>query len=95
MDKVTLISITVDELKELIREAVREELSAREQKPDEKMLSINEVCKMFHPSVTRATVHNWSKRGLLKKYYIGRSVRFKYSEIMEAAKHLKKYKSIH
>jgi excisionase family DNA binding protein len=90
INQITLISITLDELKNLIKEAVREELEAREQKEDEKMLSVSEVSTLF--GVTKATVYNWTTEGKLSKYKVGGKVFWKYSEVMEAAKQLKKYK---
>ena len=60
---------------------------------DEKLLSASEACKLFVPSISRLTLIRWTKADHLKEYRIGGRVYYKQSEIIEAAKHLEKYKS--
>ena len=60
---------------------------------EEKLLSASEACKLFVPAISRLTLIRWTKADLLKEYRIGGRVYYKQSEIIEAAKHLEKYKS--
>lgn len=55
---------------------------------ENKMLTPYEVGRVF--SVSRTTICNWTKNGYIKSYHIGGRVYYKNSEVVEAAKHLKK-----
>ena len=70
----TLVSIGPEELAELVKKAVREELAHNPPKPKKNFLDAGEVAEHF--SVSRATVHNWAndegcphlKRGKLLRF---------------------------
>jgi hypothetical protein len=60
---------------------------------EEKMLAPKAACALFDPQITPQTLASWSRKGHIKIYCIGNSRPFyKHSEILEAAKTLKKYK---
>ena len=83
--------IPVNEAAALLRNIVREELrNKRQEELQEKMLSPAETCEMF--DITKVTLNDWSAKGLLTKHYLGRRVYYKYSEVMDSLKTLKKYK---
>lgn len=88
-----LLSIPANDLRQLISECVNDCLQkAATAQTEEKMLSPKQALKLFNPAPSIATLAAWEKRGLLKKYYLGGRTFFKQSEIIEAAKQLKKYK---
>jgi excisionase family DNA binding protein len=53
--------------------------------PDQEVMTVTEVMEAL--GISRATLHNWRKRGLLVAYQIGfsRKVRFKRAEVMAFA----------
>lgn len=82
-----------EDLAQLIKQAVKEEVQAamkqlKKEELEERFLSIEETCKIFVPAISRQTLHNWTTQGLIKSHAIGRSVFYKYSDIIEAAKPL-------
>lgn len=94
MDKVILSPIELQELLSGLRSVVKEELQAQQkQQLEEKLLSPAETCKLFQPTISKVTLAAWSTQGLLNDYRIGGRVYYRYSEVIEAAKHLKRYKA--
>jgi hypothetical protein len=67
-----------------IREKNKEDLQ-------EKFLSPDKTRRMFHPEVSLVTLNSWAEKGLLNKHYIGGRTYYKYSEVIEAVKTLKRY----
>src|SRR5438270_6475176 len=67
-----------------IREKNQEELQ-------EKFLSPDQTRKMFDPVVSLVTLNSWAEKGFLNKHYIGGRTYYKYSEVIEAVKTLRKY----
>lgn len=74
MKSVTAVFLSPEELAQLVRQAVREELAASPPKPRKNFLDAGEVAAHF--GVCRATVHNWAndegcpciKRGKLLRF---------------------------
>ena len=94
MDKVILSPIELQELLNGLRSVVKEEIQAQQQQQlEEKLLSPAETCKLFQPAISKVTLTAWSNQGLLTDYRIGGRVFYRYSEVIEAAKHLKRYKA--
>ena len=89
MADILLSSIPLDDLKNIFREILREEMASN--KVDEILLSNKEACKVFQPAISRVTLASWVKRGLIPSYVIGGRTYFKRSEIIKAAKELKRY----
>jgi len=84
------------ELKELISDAIRDQINQflepepqKHTKSDEEFLSIEQVCKMFN--VTRTTILDWRKRGLLKSISINRRVFFMRSDLLDQMKKQNRY----
>ncbi len=85
-------SVRPDEFYNRFREIIREEVKAKvEQELEEKYLSGEKARKLFDPEISRGTLHNWVKKGYIKKYDLNGRSCYKRSEIMEAAKEFKKY----
>ena len=92
-NQLILSQIPVNEILEGLRQIVREEIKSEKQAGlQEKLLSPSETCKLFQPNISKVTLANWSEQGLLKKHSLGGRIFYKYSEILESLKTLKKYK---
>jgi hypothetical protein len=55
------------------------------------LLSPAETCKLFSPEISRVTLHEWTKQGLIPAYRMGGRVYYNYGEVIESAKRIKKY----
>jgi predicted DNA-binding transcriptional regulator AlpA len=53
----------------------------------EELLNMEEVLKFL--KVSKVTIHNWKKKGIIKSHRIGRKLYFKRCELMNAIKHQK------
>ena len=80
---IQLLNLSTDELKEAILselkpqlESLRQEL--RQQEPEE-YLTRKELAEKL--KITLPTITDWSKKGILKPYRLGKLVRFKKSEV--------------
>ena len=88
IDKVVLLSIPIEELKEIIGQVVEEKLrefssSLSHRKPPEKeFLTRQEVCQMLQ--INLVTLWRFAREGRLKQYRIGRKVFFLAEEVREA-----------
>jgi len=58
----------------------------------ERMLSVQEACKVFVPAISRQTLNNWTRDGKLPAKKIGGKLYYRYSELLSACQTLKKYK---
>jgi hypothetical protein len=90
-NNIILIPVPLADLIEQIRAVVKQEIKA-EQQADEKLLSVAEACKLFKPAISRQTLTNWTKEGLIPmSKYNGKNF-YKLSDILEAGTTLKRYK---
>lgn len=78
------ITISAGQLKECIDYAVGKQLNEAEKRENERMLTTEEVCEIAQ--VSRQTVHRWKTAGIIPFLKIGKSVRFKYSDVMNLLK---------
>jgi hypothetical protein len=93
MDKILFSPIDLQELISNVRTVIKEEIQAsQEQQLQEKLLTTEEVGELLR--VSRQTVINWSREGILIKYTMGHKVYWKYSEIITALKTVKKFKRL-
>ena len=80
---VQFIQVTPDELQEKILNGINKKLDElkKEFQPKEptEYLTRNEVKDLF--KVDLSTVHNWTKKGKLKAYYVGGRVYYKRNEV--------------
>jgi len=92
MEQITLYPIPLDQIAELLQKIIREELQAQQiLAAQEKMLSPKQTCNLFNPTISLVTLASWTKKGLLKKHYIGGRTYYKYGEILNSVKSLKRY----
>ena len=61
---------------------------------EEKLISPAEACKIFKPTITKATLALWSEKGWLQEHRIGGRVFYLQSEILASALKLGKYRSL-
>jgi len=88
MSQILLTNLTPVQLKELVLDALRELMPIQPQKnltsanDAEKYLTRKEVANYLQISLP--TLHDYSKRQILKSYKIGNKVRYKASEVIES-----------
>lgn len=83
MNKIFLEGSSQDEFMAKLCQKMREilvEAIGNPKSPDDELLSRKETSILL--DVTLPTLHNWTKRKLLKPYYKGRRVYYKKSELM-------------
>ncbi len=83
---IMLHNLTPNDLEELIRKVVIEQLEAfrkntSTENPDE-LLTRAEACTLLKINMT--TLWNWSKKGRIKSYGIGNRVYYKRGELMDS-----------
>lgn len=88
MRQVNLIGIEPDEFINAISEKVLTKLNERLEKKPNQYLSAKDVCDRF--KVSKPTIHDWCKRGILKPRKLGARVYYRLDEI-ENAMRIKKY----
>lgn len=73
-------------IKEVVKEAVAEVLKNQAEPKKAltndfgaELLKVDDICQMF--GVSRVTVHNWKRKGILQPYYISSRLYFKRSEV--------------
>ncbi len=89
MQKATLINnLTADELRDMMRECVREELQAHTPPPPEydpnELLTIKQVVDLLQ--ISEVTLHNWKRKGKIPFERMQGRVYFKRGAVMDAMK---------
>lgn len=91
MEKVQLIQVTPEQLQNAIIKGVNSKIEDLKQcfQPKEPTVYLerNEVSKML--KINLSTLHNWTKKGILKSYGIGRRTYYKRVEVENAIVELK------
>lgn len=91
-EPIILLPITVDDLinrvKQIVVDVVKEHQNTELK---QMLLSPSETCKLFNPEISRVTLHEWTKQGLIPAYRIGGRVYYNYGEVIESAKRIRKY----
>jgi hypothetical protein len=93
-NQIIFSGVSAQELVELFRPILKEEVKSIVDSKEEALLSPAETCKVFVPSITKATLNTWTKKGMIQEHRIGGRVFYKRSEIIEKSIKLKKYKSV-
>lgn len=88
MEQIVLSSLTKEEIKELVHEAVRSEFHkiSDELRPEE-LISRKETADILQISLV--TLNKYSKKGILPSYKIGSRVRYKRHEVLDALNKLR------
>ena len=93
MEQMILSPISLPELESKIQAIVIDALlQNRKADIEEKLLSPSETCKLFQPAISKVTLTAWTNAGRMTRYDLGGRVYYRYSEVIEAAKSLKRYK---
>ena len=92
--QILLNGLSAEQLIELLRPMIREEIRQALFEQPEKLLSPAETCKLFNPAITKATLTSWTKQGLIQEHRIGGRVFYLQSEILASTKQLKKYRML-
>lgn len=80
--------------REFLREELKEALkNVNPGKEPEEILQTKDVCHLLKKS--RQTIENWSEAGILKKRYLGDSVYYLRSEILEAMREINTNRKSH
>lgn len=91
-NQVILFPIPVSELlsqiKSIVAGAVKEHQNTELK---QMLLSPAETCKLFNPEISRVTLHEWTKQGLIPAYRMGGRVYYNYGEVIDSAKRIRKY----
>lgn len=91
-EQIIFIPLTVDDLLNRVREIVSEAVKQnQEEKLKAKLLSPTETCKLFSPTISKVTLYEWTKQGLIPSYRMGGRVYYNYAEVIESAKRIKKF----
>jgi hypothetical protein len=87
-----LVGLTIDELKNLVGQVIKTEFDAVKKhlqpKQPNDYLSRKEVSEMLKIDIS--SVHNWSKRGVLKPLQIGNRIYFKLQDVENSIVQLKR-----
>lgn len=92
--QILLNGLSPDQLIELLRPMIKEEMRQVMSEQEEQLLSPAEVCKLFKPAITKATLASWTKQGFLQEHRIGGRVFYLKSEILASTMKLSKYKGL-
>lgn len=95
--KVILTQIEIDQLKALIQEAIRSEVSQFKrlevESSSEEFLTKKEVTELLKISIS--TLNSWVKEGVIPASRIGTRVRFSKKQIISSMKIIQSYKYKH
>ena len=90
---IILHSTPKSELKNLIAETLKEQLSTffeKYKEPDTRLKTRKEVAEMLN--ITLPTLHIWTKEGVIPAVRIGASIRYRMSDIENAIKNIRSIK---
>ena len=92
-NQILLSPIPLEDLASEIRSIVRAEIIAQNKAElQERLLSPEEVRKLFTPKVSRVTLNAWTKEGRIISSRIGGRVWYKYSDVIEALETLERFR---
>jgi hypothetical protein len=58
---------------------------------EDRLLSPAQACAIFSPKISRPTLKKWTDEGFIAQQRIGGRVFYKYSEVINAGRNLKRY----
>ena len=90
---VLLTSISLDELKNALRECIKSELNQsmppKPPKPEDDLITENQARDFLH--VSKVTLKKWRDENKIPFYRIGSRIRYKKSEILTSLNTVRKY----
>jgi len=92
---IILSQIPISELLAQFQAIIKQEVAAAlDHREGERMLDVAEAVKIFNPAISRQSLSNWTKQGLIPMTKIGHKNFYKLSDIVSAGTRLKKYKAV-
>jgi len=85
MSQVQLINLSITDLKCLISDVMKQELSSVPKSSPDRLVSPKETSEML--GIDLSTLYRWDKLGYLTKIKIGGKVRYRLSDIQKLLKH--------
>jgi len=83
MKKEIFTSLDINDLENIIKNCIREELQEMtKQDENSELLKANEVCEYLR--ISKVTLYKWLKQGKITGYYLGSRLFFKKTEINNA-----------
>jgi excisionase family DNA binding protein len=88
MQNVILSQIPINELTEIISETIKKELQnlSPENEPTTEFITRKQTAELL--GISLVTLHDWTKKGIIKGYRINTRIRYKKSEVLEAVKQI-------
>jgi len=86
-EKIILMSISSDQLENLIRDAVRSELSKQKEK---ELMNFNETIQFL--GISRSTLNNWKAESKIPYRKLGKRIFFCRDEVLSSLKEAGNYK---
>jgi hypothetical protein len=93
-NQILLNGISAEQLIESLRPMIREELRLVFSEQEERLLSPAETCKLFIPTITKATLTSWTEKGWLQEHRIGGRVFYLKSGVLASTLKLGKYRKV-
>jgi len=93
MAKEILLYTSSSEIKDLIAETLKEQLTSffkKDKEPDNRLLTRTEVSKML--GISLPTLHQWTKEGIVPAVRLNSSVRYRMSDVESAMKEVQSLK---
>lgn len=89
MNNFVLISLSKDELKDIVRDAFKGELNLKHEKD---LMTANEAIDFL--SISKSCLNEWKSNGVIPYKKLGKRIYFSKSEITEALKDAGNYKNL-
>ena len=91
-NSVIITEISLDELKSLISDSIKEHTQhlqvPEKEKDDNELIKVKDVARLY--GVSNVTIHRWKNEGFLIPYKISNKIYFKKNEVIEAMKKIER-----
>lgn len=72
------VDSVAQKVESIIKDSQKKEINSKE------WLTAKEVCEIL--KISHTTLHDWSKKGIIKKHKVGDRIRFRYDQVIDALK---------
>ena len=86
MNAIQVLELSLDDLRELLTEVVKEQMQTLDKDNPEQLLTRKEVTERL--KISLPTLHKYSELGILTQHKIGERVYYRWSEVLAAAKRI-------
>ena len=84
MNAIQLLELSLDDLRTLLSDVVKEQMKQYEKDTPEQLLTRKEVAEKL--SISLPTLHKYTELGILIQHKIGERVYYRWDEVLSAAK---------